>query len=277
MKKVLILFSVLSLSLPSLTLAQASLYDLTPVIGAKSENGVISVSDVSATFIIGLTRDGGLSFENDVSILDIVEISGVFRVETQHLNQLADIFIVVRVDGASWSMKNLNSDFVSWNGSISQLVPAIESEVLVGELTLELFLGSIIQPGTHSFFIGYLPEGNDVLYFTANATNFYFSGATGEEQAFALFESTISPNIIQPICMECHISTGPASNTSLVYIDSLQDDFNTLQSFVASRVDAVDYILSKASGSTGHGGQEKLPLDSQNYIDMERFLTLLAN
>ncbi len=278
MKKIILLLSVLVWPISFPVVAQDSLFDLPPVNGAKIDNQV--VSGTSSSFIIGLSRDQGISFENDIQTDDIVEMSGVYRAEPGQINQQADLFVVSRVDGITFWMRNLAGEFLSWNGSISQLVPAYESETLVGDLTVEVFSGSFSEAGTQSFFLGYMPDGEDALYFTPNAHNFFVSEAEPEisrqEQALALFQSTIFPNIIQPTCSVCHVEGGIAGTTSLVYSSSIQEDFTTLNSYVAGNLSTVNFILAKASFSLPHNGGAQLPLNSQNYNDMSEFLNLLV-
>jgi hypothetical protein len=103
-----------------------------------------------------------------------------------------------------------------------------------------------------------------------------------EEQrqaAFSLFETAISQNIIQTRCIACHVEGGPARATELVYqrsaTASLLNNFSVFESFVLTREDGVEYILSKASGLDHEGGAQ-LPSGGADYNNLQSFLSLLS-
>ena len=101
------------------------------------------------------------------------------------------------------------------------------------------------------------------------------AGPTAQE----FFESTISPNIIQPTCAPgCHIATGTARNTRLVYLPSsdmshLATNFTTLETFILGGNGQL--LIAKPSGGTTHGGGVRLPQGSQGLADLTEFVSLV--
>jgi hypothetical protein len=100
--------------------------------------------------------------------------------------------------------------------------------------------------------------------------------------ALSLFEVNVASQIINSRCVACHAIGGPAGNTGLVYQrsspTSVAANFAVLQAFVASRSDAVAYILGQSAGGAGgdfHGGGVQLSVGSPDYINFENFLLAL--
>lgn len=101
--------------------------------------------------------------------------------------------------------------------------------------------------------------------------------------AFTLFQENIASQIVDAQCVVCHAAGGIADNTNLVYEraspTSVTANFTVLSNFVASRSDAVAYILGQATGGVPgdpHAGGAQLSVGSALYNNFESFLNALA-
>ena len=110
-----------------------------------------------------------------------------------------------------------------------------------------------------------------------------------EESAWDVFVASISQPIVQTECVRCHIAGGTGS-PALRFVRSTNPDhemtnFEQFESFVAEGHDGHDHednenvtwILNKIRGRANHGGGPVVPDGSQEFMDMERFLNLLAD
>ena len=109
------------------------------------------------------------------------------------------------------------------------------------------------------------------------------------ESAAEVFHELISEPIVQARCINCHVDGGQSSHTRLVFISDAEHDhettnFNVFRDFLASDDhDEHDHegqshrelILYKIQGMNNHGGGVQVTADSQEFRDMDRFLTLL--
>ncbi|MCY3813679.1 MAG: PPC domain-containing protein [Gammaproteobacteria bacterium] len=109
-----------------------------------------------------------------------------------------------------------------------------------------------------------------------------------EESAWDVFVASISQPIVQARCVNCHVADGTGS-PALRFVTSSNADhemtnFEQFESFVAAGHDGHDHedndnvtwILDKIRGLANHGGGLQVDDGSQEFMDMERFLNLLA-
>lgn len=109
-----------------------------------------------------------------------------------------------------------------------------------------------------------------------------------EESAWDVFVASISEPIVQATCINCHVAGGTGS-PALRFVGSSAADhemtnFEQFESYVAEGHDGHDHednsnvtwILAKIRGMQNHGGGTVVPDGSQEFMDMERFLNLLA-
>ena len=109
-----------------------------------------------------------------------------------------------------------------------------------------------------------------------------------EESAWDVFVASISAPIVQTKCVNCHVAGGTGS-PALRFVTSSNADhemtnFDQFESYVAEGHDGHDHddnsnvtlILDKVRGRAGHGGMEQIADGSQEFMDLERFLDLLA-
>ena len=113
-------------------------------------------------------------------------------------------------------------------------------------------------------------------------------GEEPEESAWDVFMASISQPIVQARCVNCHVAGGTGS-PALQFVRSSNADhemtnFEQFESYVAEGHEGHDHedndnvtlILDKVRGRAGHGGQEQVADGSQEFMDLERFLNLLA-
>lgn len=108
-----------------------------------------------------------------------------------------------------------------------------------------------------------------------------------EESARDVFVASISQPIVQAKCVTCHVAGGTGS-PELRFVTSSNADhevtnFDQFKSYITDDHghdhddnEHVTVILDKVRGRAGHGGMEQIPDGSQEFMDLERFLNLLA-
>ena len=112
----------------------------------------------------------------------------------------------------------------------------------------------------------------------------------GQETAEDVFRERISAPIVQARCINCHYDGGQSGHTRLVFVPSSQADhesvnFGVFREFLASddhddhdhgdELDHVGLILAKIQGMENHGGGVQVPADTEDFHNMEHFLSLL--
>jgi hypothetical protein len=185
------------------------------------------------------------------------------------------------VQPTNLKMRNADGIFVPWGGKLSTLEPYLEGVTLTAEFEAEVYSGQLGLANDHRIFIGFLVDG--ALYFTPQALRFSITeevtGPTPREQAISLFESTISPNIVQARCIQCHVAGGQAAGQAIhefvriTNTDHLAINFQEFEELHAAT--STNYILAKVQGMQAHGGSLIFSASSQQYRDLEDFLELL--
>lgn len=112
---------------------------------------------------------------------------------------------------------------------------------------------------------------------TGHLTN--LSAAPQRGLAPDIFNERISGDIVQSKCVACHVDGGEAGETRLVFVPSDTPDHRALnrevfRRFLVDLANGSDVILGEARG-LGHEGGVQLQEDSEEYLDLERFLALL--
>lgn len=238
--------------------------------------------DTNVTFTLQMTLAGEDNLRDSAFLGQDISISTIIRPEEEDIGQAADIIIVDYIPGAFLRMRNSDGNFVVWNGSLRTLVPSAEGITLEAETQVEVFSGQLGATGNHRIFVGFLVD--DVLFFTPSALRFDIEEPlpdepTALEQAQALFESTISPRIVQGRCIECHVSGGLASGQALhIFVrtsntNHLAINFGEFEEVHAAR--GTNWILSKVQGQLGHVGGVQLTAGSTDFNSLSDFLGLL--
>ena len=112
----------------------------------------------------------------------------------------------------------------------------------------------------------------------------------GQETAEDVFRERISAPVVQAKCINCHWAEGQSSHTRLVFVPASQADheavnFGVFRDFLASDdhddhdhgddLDHVALILAKIQGMENHGGGPQVEAGTEDFHNMEHFLTLL--
>ena len=101
------------------------------------------------------------------------------------------------------------------------------------------------------------------------------------ETAEAVFQQLISGPIVQSKCINCHVEGGASGNTRFVFVPDTNPDheahnLQVFRGFLDEVEDGANYVLNKIQGALGHGGGIQVAAGSEDYANMERFLSLLG-
>ena len=100
------------------------------------------------------------------------------------------------------------------------------------------------------------------------------------ESAQDFFQNHISEPVVQAKCVNCHVEGGVSGHTRLILHPSLNAGHAALnlavfENFLADVEDGGSLILNKIQG-VGHGGGVQVPAGSDDFANMETFLSLLG-
>ncbi len=103
---------------------------------------------------------------------------------------------------------------------------------------------------------------------------------TESESALDFFLNHISGPIVQAKCVNCHVEGGVSGHTRLILHPSSNPDYGPLnlavfENFLADVEDGASLILNKIQG-VGHGGGIQVAAGSDDFANMETFLSLLG-
>ena len=258
-------------------LAQISPKDIN---GARNSAAEGTDFDTNVSFTLRMTLSGEDIPLTSASIGQDVSIVTTIRPETEDIGSLADIIIVDYLP-PSLSIRNSDGNFVSWNCSLKNLTAYLEDFTLAAEQDVEVFSGQLGSTGNHRIFVGFVV--NEFLYFTPSALRFDIEEAVVEvsalEQATELFESTISPTIVQARCIACHVANGAADGGAAhIFVRTSNSDHLTINFDEFRQVHSAnssEYILQKVQGMLNHGGNTILTSGSTGFNDLSDFLDLL--
>ena len=95
------------------------------------------------------------------------------------------------------------------------------------------------------------------------------------QDAQSYYISNVDP-IVQSKCIDCHVSGGQASGTSLRFTSSASDNHSVFDSYVLSPARA-DRVLAKITGGAGHGGGAQVAAGSSDYQKFSDYMDLLSD
>ena len=109
------------------------------------------------------------------------------------------------------------------------------------------------------------------------------STAAAEEPvatAANVFAASVSAPIVQGQCVNCHVTGGRSGHTRLVFVpasveDHLARNVEAFRRLLSRTATGKRLVLDKVLGLRGHGGGQRLEANSEDYANLERFLTLL--
>ena len=92
-----------------------------------------------------------------------------------------------------------------------------------------------------------------------------------------VFSRHISERVVQSRCIYCHVPGGRSGHTRLVFEQSTTEghealNLATFENFLSEVESGASRILNKIQG-VSHGGGEQVPADSEDFAQMERFLS----
>ena len=96
------------------------------------------------------------------------------------------------------------------------------------------------------------------------------------ESASDYYAANVKTQVIEPICLGCHVSGGLASSTNLIFALG-EDEANlaTLRDYLQSSNDDGETLLTKVTGGLSHGGGPQLTVESAGYAALSELITLL--
>ena len=100
------------------------------------------------------------------------------------------------------------------------------------------------------------------------------------ETSADVFQASISEPIVQGRCVRCHVIGGDSGGTRLVFVLAsdaahLETNRQAFVNLLSRTASGKGLVLDKVRGLRGHGGGLQLAEDSEDYANLERFLTLL--
>jgi len=166
-----------------------------------------------------------------------------------------------------------DSDPITFNLTAAAEVPDAETTGASTFQGITLTIPSI-QVNDTNFLVRLNLSNEDPVQF--QLADFSVNESSAGNDALTLFEANVSSQIVDSRCVVCHVDGGVASDTEIIFqnggSDSLTENFGQLQSFINSRSDSRDYILTKVSGGNGHGGGVQLPAGSADYNALQSFI-----
>ena len=113
---------------------------------------------------------------------------------------------------------------------------------------------------------------------TGHLTN--LSTSTAAESAAKVFRERISGPVVQAKCIACHVPGGLSGNTRLVFVpestaNHVVRNLKVFEDFLDAAEGGGKLVLDKIQG-VGHGGGVQVPVESDEFADMARFLALLG-
>lgn len=247
----------------------------------------------TATFTIGLSKDGGTSFTTTAATSDSIRLIGTVKPEAAQVGETADIFVVANYNG-QFFMRNSNGAFVPWNGQVATIVPFLTGRTLTASYEVDFLTGKIPYAGNFALFLGY-KAANNVLTYTASPAQITMTAPVVEpppppppppaptqtplEQAQTFFNEKIENPVVQNLCSVCHTKNGVADGSGILYVglsnsSHLSLNFTTMRNAFRSYGRAG--LLSRSMGGNSHaGGQVFTSTSQQSYKDFDTFLQML--
>ncbi len=267
------LFSLLALAASLLAGAPAAFAVDTP---AELRSTATDGKTYATKFAVSIVRPNTTTQINTLSTNETVTITGVINADPAHLNQKADVFVVMRdVNTATYYMRNLDGVFEKWSGFVTQLKPAQENVTLTANYSMPVYSGTFANAGKQMVFVGYMSKTSPALIYTPAPAQLDIKAPTSTVAPITFFSDNIESNIL-PRCLACHVSGGLAKESMLILErssdSSVQHNFNTFNNVALAK--GVGYILSKATGTIPHTGGVQLNLGSTDYNNMSTFLQL---
>ena len=229
----------------------------------------------TAKFTIGLTVDGGNSWQTSANLNQTITLKGSIDPDPAHVGKKGDVFVVEWYDG-KFTQLTSSGVWQPWSGTISQLQPLLDDVVLGATQDVTIYHGGITTAGQHRLYIGYLSSVTPALIYSTSAATFEFKAAVVDSLTY--FQNQVFDNIVMNKCTLCHVDNGVADSSDLHFIrdaSKSQQNYDIFNTFYKQQPDAYNYVLGKVSGGNGHLGGIQLPLGGTDYQTLAAFLDLL--
>ena len=237
--------------------------------------GATDHKSYSAKFAIGLSVDGGNSWQSSANLNQKITIKASLDPDPAHVGQKGDIFVVEWYAGKYTQLASGGS-WQPWSGKVAELVPLLDDVVLKATQEVTIYQGSIATEGEHRLYVGYLPAGSAALIYSTSPAAFQFKAAVADPLIY--FKTLVFDTIVMGKCAQCHVDNGVAASSRLHFINDAklsQQNYDIFTAFYRQLPDAYNYVLAKVSGGNGHLGGIRLPLGGTDYQTMAAFLDLL--
>ena len=158
----------------------------------------------------------------------------------------------------------------SWFSGFNQLATRSGSVVLLLALLL------LARPQAISAQPTELTPEQIAVIFMLLSTSSESSEEPVTESASAYYTANVKTQVIESICLGCHVTGGLASSTNLIFV--LGDDetnLATLRDYLLSSNDDGETLITKVTGGLSHGGGPQLTVESAGYAALSELITLL--
>jgi hypothetical protein len=95
-----------------------------------------------------------------------LSLNGYIFPQATDRNFMADIFVVASTP-IGWFMRNLDGQFIPWNGTIADMVPAYENQYLKEQTPLPIYSGKLQWQGSYGLYLGYMRTDQTELIYTS--------------------------------------------------------------------------------------------------------------
>lgn len=97
------------------------------------------------------------------------------------------------------------------------------------------------------------------------------------DTAEAYYAANVGSQVVEAICVSCHVSNGLAGSTSLIFAAGADDaNVETIRSYLALRNDGGETLLTKVTGGLSHGGGVQLVAGSPGYESLAELVSIIA-
>ncbi|MCH7671300.1 MAG: hypothetical protein IIB72_03960, partial [Proteobacteria bacterium] len=244
----------------------------------------LSGAPTTAKFYAGASIDGGASYKGSFSADSLLDVLAEIQVEPGHVNSTGNLYLILLLDG-QFFMRIEAGDFVEWDGALESLQATAVAKTLQFSEPLTVVQDIAFGPlglGGSAIDV-YLAYATDTapgeLYFSGTPLSFAIDTAVVDLPSFSYYVENISTAIIQARCIICHSSTGIASGSGLIYLDSSAPDFqranyDSLIQYIENVPNGSELILSKPQGLSAHGGGVQLTASSDELLAWSEFVAL---
>ena len=243
----------------------------------------LSGTPTTAKFYAGATTDDGASYKVSFSADSLLDVLAEIRVEPGHVNSSGNLYLILLLDG-QFFMRIEAGDFVEWDGALESLQATTVAKTLQFNELLTVVQDTAFGPlglggSAIEVYLAYdTVTAPGELYFSGTPLSFVIDTAA-DLPSFSFYVENISSAIIQARCIVCHSSTGIASGSSLIYLDSSaldyqRSNYDSLIQYIENVPNGSELILSKPQGLSAHGGGVQLTAADDELQAWSEFVVL---